>query len=92
MIKWKLTMERVKHLSKAQHNEKSFNSLGMDTTEFRGWIVVGIFYAAVHYYEAYFARYAKHSPTHDTRDGWLAIDNKISDTYCDYRELKQHRR
>ena len=68
------------------------DSLGIDTTEFRDWIVVGIFYAAIHYYEAYFARYAKHSPTHGTRDGWIAMDDRIKDTYDDYRELKQHRR
>lgn len=84
-------MERIKHLSKADHNEKFFQSLDIDKTNFRDWIVVGIFYSVVHYYEAYFALYKKHSTSHEISDDWISNDNNISDTYYDYRELKQER-
>ncbi len=84
-------MERVKHLSKAEHNEKFFRSFDMNNTDFRDWIIIGMFYAAIHYYEAYFALKNKHSGSHDTADDWISNDTKISDTYYDYRELKQQR-
>ena len=84
-------MQRVKHLSKAEHNEKFFRSFDMDNTDFRDWIIIGMFYAAIHYYEAYFALKNKHSGSHDTADDWISNDAKISDTYFDYRELKQQR-
>lgn len=84
-------MERVRHLSKAEHNENFFNSFKIDNTNFQDWIVVGIFYSTIHYYEAYFALKNKHSGSHDTSDDWISNDAKIADTYVDYRELKQHR-
>ena len=84
-------MKRIKHLSKAEHNEKFFNSFDVNNTNYPDWIIVGIFYSAIHYYEAYFALSEKHSGTHDTSDNWISNDSKISDTYNDYRELKQYR-
>jgi len=85
-------MEKIGHFNKAQHNEKFFNHFDVDKTEFRDWVVVGIFYAAIHYYEAYFARYGKHSYSHEARDEWIGNDSRIGDTYTEYRELKQYRR
>ena len=85
-------MERDKHLNKAEHNEKFFSSFDVNSTDFKDWIVTGIFYAAIHYYEAYFALENKHSNSHHTCDDWISNDEKISDTHSDYRELKQHRR
>ena len=85
-------MERIEHLSKAEHNEKFFRSFDMNSTDFRDWIVIGIFYAAIHYYEAYFALKNKHSKHHKITDDWISNDEKISDTLFDYRELKQQRR
>ena len=85
-------MERIEHLTKAEHNEKFFRSFDMNSTDFRDWIVTGVFYAAIHYYEAYFALKNKHSGSHGTADDWISNDEKISDTHFDYRELKQQRR
>ena len=85
-------MERIKHLTKAEHNEKFFHSLDISSTDFKDWIVTGIFYATIHYYEAYFAKQNKHSASHNVTDEWIQEDQKISHTYDDYRELKQLRR
>ncbi|MBM3246877.1 MAG: hypothetical protein FJZ13_06120 [Candidatus Omnitrophica bacterium] len=85
-------MNKNKHLSKALHNEDFFGSLDVDSTKFRDWLVTGIFYAALHYYESYFADLNKHSPSHEISDDWIAQDSKLALTYNDYRELKQYRR
>lgn len=84
-------MNKSKHLSKAAHNEKFFNSFDADKSDFRDWIVVGIFYSVLHYYESYFADANKHSRDHNVSDEWISQDEKISDTYFDYRELKEYR-
>ncbi len=84
-------MERLRHLNKASHNEEFFNSFDIDKTKFRDWIITGIFYAIHHYYDAYFAMANKHSESHDILDDWICNDNRITNTYGDYRELKQYR-
>ena len=84
-------MERKEHLSKAEHNEEFFRSFDVDTTNYKDWIVISIFYAAIHYYEAYFALEGKHSGSHHRAEDWISSDEKISDTYDDYRELKHQR-
>ena len=84
-------MKRIEHLNKAAHNENFFKRFDVDTTEFRDWVVVGIFYAALHYYEAYFALDGKHSGTHNKTEKWIKTDDRIVETYFDYRDLKQYR-
>lgn len=84
-------MEKDKHLSKAKHNEDFFRSLDILRTRFPDWAVVGIFYAAMHYYESYFAGFNKHARSHDIYDDWILNDTNIEKTYEDYRELKQCR-
>ena len=84
-------MKRSEHLTKAQHNENFFQKLDTTTTDFRDWVVVGIFYAAIHYYESYFALEGKHAGTHNKAERWISNDKRICDTYFDYRELKQYR-
>ena len=84
-------MERVRHLSKAQHNKEFFESFDINKTKFRDWVVVGVFYTAIHYYEAYFANFGKHSRSHEISDDWILNDKGIEETYDDYRELKQYR-
>jgi len=84
-------MKRNKHLSKALHNQDFFTGIDVDNTKFRDWVVVGIFYSILHYYEAYFASLNRHSSSHDISDDWIAQDNNLQPTYTDYRELKQYR-
>ncbi len=84
-------MDRLRHINKAIHNEEYFNSFNINNTKFRDWIVVGIFYAALHYYEAYFAYLGKHSRDHGIYDEWIPNNARIKNTYLDYRELKQYR-
>ena len=84
-------MDRLRHINKALHNEQYFGSFDIDNTKFPDWVVVGIFYATLHYYEAYFANFNKHSRDHGIYDEWIPNDTSIKNTYLDYRELKQYR-
>ncbi len=84
-------MNKIEHLNKALHNESFFNSLDIDTTKFKDWVVTGIFYSINHYYQAYFAVSDKHAFTHKKLDKWIKIDKNIGNTYIDYRALKQYR-
>ena len=56
------------HMDKARHNEAFVQSLGIPTTTFLDWAVTGIFYAALHYVEAFLATQRVHSPSHRSRD------------------------
>jgi|SRR3989338_6806470 len=84
-------MNKRRHLCKALHNEDFVNSFDIDKSKYPDWIIVGIFYATLHYYESYFSNQNKHSTTHDISDELISNDNKIVNTYDDYRELKQYR-
>jgi hypothetical protein len=84
-------MNRKRHICKAEHNELFFRSFDIDKTNYRDWVVTGIFYTLIHCYEAYFSLFNKHSGSHDISDDWISNDPNISDTYDDYRELKQER-
>lgn len=76
------------HLGKAQHDEQFVSSLNLSTTPFVDWAVTGLFYAALHYVEAYMATQNRHSPDHRARDSAIHRDSGISSIYDDYNELK----
>jgi hypothetical protein len=46
---------RQEHIAKAVHNESFVQTLGLTSTPFLDWVVTGMFYAAVHYVDAYLA-------------------------------------
>ena len=60
---------RDEHLAKAKHNEKVAASLA---PEYSDWIVVAIFYAALHYVEMQLAVEGTHPKSHDKRDPSIA--------------------
>lgn len=84
-------MDKLRHMNKALHNEDFYKSFNIDKTDFKDWIVAGIFYTALHYYEAYFSELGKHSRDHGIYDEWIPNDDKIKNTYSDYQELKLYR-
>lgn len=43
------------HINKAQHNNNFLNTFIMERTKYLDWAVVGIFYTALHYVDAYLA-------------------------------------
>ena len=49
------------HMGQAEHNNRFWGSLDMQQTHFLDWVVVGMFYEAVHWIEAYLAIQEHHS-------------------------------
>ena len=47
-----------------------------------------MFYAAVHFVEAYFADQGQHLVSHETRGNYVARDAKLRPIYKDYEDLK----
>jgi hypothetical protein len=81
----------IQHIAKARHNEQFYKSLDIDRTMFKDWVVVGIFYTALHFIDAYFSLRDKHPFAHGLRDDWVKNDWKLSAIYPDYRDLKEYR-
>lgn len=75
------------HKAKAKHNEFFVATL---QNPFWDWAVTGMFYAAVHYVEAYLATHRPpvHSRNHNVRDSNVQNDPVLGKVYDDYRELK----
>ncbi|MBM3252908.1 MAG: hypothetical protein FJZ16_01485 [Candidatus Omnitrophica bacterium] len=82
---------RNSHIEKAQHNEKFYLSFDAEKTDYKDWVVVGIFYSALHYIDAYFALRNKHPFAHGMRDDWVKDDSHLSQIWPEYRDLKEYR-
>jgi hypothetical protein len=76
------------HLEKARHNESFVASFDISSTPFLDWAITGMFYSALHYLEAYFAKQGYHSPDHRTRDSTIQRDGNIRHLFVAYSELK----
>lgn len=76
------------HLKKAQHNESFVKSFNLNSTPFLDWVITGMFYSALHYMEAYFAKQKFHSPDHRTRDSNIQRDSNLRKLFVAYSELK----
>jgi hypothetical protein len=74
----------AQHLDQAHHDEVFYQSL--DRGSFADWIVIGIFYTAVHYVEALLATKNIHSGNHGQRDG--NVGNHLAGSYKDFHHLK----
>ena len=82
---------RIAHLKKAQHNENFYLSFDVEKTPYKDWVVVGVFYTALHFIDSYFALNNKHPFAHGMRDDWVRNDWRLSKIWLDYRDLKEYR-
>lgn len=80
--------EQDSHLRQAQHNESFVASFDLDSTLYLDWAVTGIFYAALHYIEAFLAIQNIHSPAHVSRDSIFQKEHVLKPAYNQYRILK----
>lgn len=83
--------DRIAHLKKAQHNENFYLSFDVEKTPYKDWVVVGVFYTALHFIDSYFALNNKHPFAHGMRDDWVRNDWRLSKIWLDYRDLKEYR-
>lgn len=81
----------AEHLAQAQHNEDLFSHLNSSPRSFADWQVTALFYAALHYVEAYLATAGGpggiHSENHGVRNGYMAREAFLRGLFPDYREL-----
>jgi hypothetical protein len=77
---------RDEHLNKARKNKEFAESLKLDNPTCVGWALTALFYSALHYIDAYNAKYNKHCRTHqDLTDNIERnpVLEAISDDYSD---------
>ncbi len=82
----------AEHIQKAKHNEDFYASLDLDSTDYRDWIVVGVFYAALHFVAAYLAQQNCHPASHPVTDKYFSRVRVLRQIYRPYRTLKDDRR
>lgn len=84
---------RQEHVAKAAHNESFVQTLGLTTTPFLDWVVTGMFYAAVHYVDAYLATQDIHPKRHRGNAGRSDyVSRYLKQIYQDYRYLEDQSR
>ncbi|WP_263411098.1 hypothetical protein [Terriglobus tenax] len=78
-------------MQKAQGNETFAAALATDSPVRIGWKLVAIFYAAVHFVEAYLAKTLnQHVKSHTTRDGYLSREANLRKVRTEYGHLKYY--
>ena len=78
------------HIAQAEKNESFYRALlsNPDSLErYADWQVVVLFYAALHYADAFFARAGLHPSNHRERDRLVAQTPELSRIYPEYRTL-----
>lgn len=80
--------DKQRHLEQAQHNETAYHFLGSASPPFIDWQVTSLFYAALHYVDAYLATKGIHPHDHMERDGWIAKLTELKPIAAEYFELK----
>jgi hypothetical protein len=76
------------HIKKAQGNETFAGLIKPDNQTQVDWTLVILFYAAVHYVEAYLDRYNQHLRSHTTRDKYLGKEKNLKKIFKPYSHLK----
>jgi hypothetical protein len=80
---------KADHLLKAEGNESFATTITPESQPKIDWALVVLFYAAVHYIEAYLAaQFNMHVRSHTTRDGWVGRDSTLRRTFNEYQHLK----
>lgn len=75
------------HLNQADHNERFFDSF--DRTTYSDWAITVLFYAALHYVDAFLAHAGFTYPGgHPTRDGLVNSVTQLRTISSEYFRLK----
>ena len=79
---------KQQHITKADGTASFATSLSLDSQTKVDWALVCLFYAALHYIEAYLATTGRHERSHQTRDGIVGRDGNLKPIFDEYEELK----
>lgn len=78
------------HLHRARQNEKFAFSFDLEKTEFRDWVVVGLFLSALHYVQAVLSDKKMFPPDHRSRNSKISSEADLKAIAADYLALKKH--
>lgn len=81
-----------KHLQQAQRNEELYHYLAHVAPAYTDWQITALFYAALHYIDAYLAGHNVHPSSHEERNGLVAIEGSLRRIYVAYRDLEDRSR
>ena len=76
------------HVLKANGNAGFALSLALTSQPNIDWALIALFYAAMHYIEAYLAVQGQHLRSHETRDKVVARDKNLRKIFNEYADLK----
>ena len=81
---------QVSHLSQAKHNESLATQLTDGTMEYKDWILITLFYSAVHYVESVRAIKLDHSGNHGDRGKFVSESYKRNRNFRNaYKSLNE---
>ena len=80
--------QRHEHLARGQENEKLALSLNPSLGFHVDWAITMLFYAALHYIDAFLVGKNFHPIDHENRDSEIHRNGSLTDIYRDYRRLK----
>jgi arginine utilization protein RocB len=82
---------KEQHVAKAEGNASFALSLTLDSTAKIDWALIALFYAALHYIEAYLAATSGiHVRSHETRDRMVARESNLRKIFNEYSDLKYY--
>ncbi len=74
------------HVQQATHNEAFYQVI--DKNVYSDWAMTVLFYAALHYIDAFLGQVGIHPGGHETRDTILSNRKELRPIYGHYRHLK----
>jgi uncharacterized protein (UPF0332 family) len=80
--------QRHEHLTRAGETESLARALNRQKPVCVDWAVTMLFYAALHYIDAFLAGKNLHPLNHSLRDEEIEKNGSIAEVYRDYRRLK----
>lgn len=82
---------KTAHIEKAERNANFALSLSLDSPAKIDWALVALFYAALHYIEAYLdATAGIHLRSHDSRDRMIGRESNLKKIFSEYSDLKYY--
>lgn len=78
---------RLQHVTKAEGNASFALSLPLKNQPQVDWALIALFYAAMHYVEAYLAPNT-HLKSHESRDKYIIRDSHLRGIFKEYAHLK----
>jgi len=75
------------HRLRAQRNEEFAANLDRRDPTAHNWAVVAVFYSALHYVQAYFAKFSVKCGSHEDTENEFKKDARIRQSYANYKFL-----